>query len=242
MINQTANPIKISRSKIEMFFNCPRCFYLDKKLKISQPPGYPFTLNNAVDTLLKKEFDLYRNQGEAHPLMKKYGINACPVSHEKIDEWRDALHGGIRFHHQKTNLLVTGGIDDLWSNDDGEFIIVDYKATSKKGTITLDAEWQKSYKRQMSVYAWLFRMNGYPVSKLGYFVYCNGLTDRDSFDNRLDFDTVLISYEIDDTWVENVLSEIRACLDSDITPEYKQDCKFCIYSKSVVTHYMNRKI
>ena len=51
-------PFRLSRSRIENFLNCPRCFYLDRKLGVDQPPGYPFSLNAAVDTLLKKEFDL----------------------------------------------------------------------------------------------------------------------------------------------------------------------------------------
>jgi hypothetical protein len=58
-------PFKISRSKLDLLLNCPRCFYLDRRLWIDQPPGYPFNLNSAVDELLKKEFDIHRakNQG-----------------------------------------------------------------------------------------------------------------------------------------------------------------------------------
>ena len=52
--------IKISRSKIDLFLECPRCFYLDVVKKIKRPPGFPFNLNNAVDMLLKKEFDRHR--------------------------------------------------------------------------------------------------------------------------------------------------------------------------------------
>ena len=31
-------------------------------------------------------------------------------------------------------MIITGGIDDLWINSKEEIIIVDYKATSKKGS------------------------------------------------------------------------------------------------------------
>lgn len=61
---QNKTPFKLSRSKIELFINCPRCFYLDRRLGVGQPPGYPFTLNSAIDKLLKKEFDIHRkNKG-----------------------------------------------------------------------------------------------------------------------------------------------------------------------------------
>lgn len=42
-------PFKISRTKIDLFFKCPKCFYLDRVCGIAQPPGYPFALNAAVD-------------------------------------------------------------------------------------------------------------------------------------------------------------------------------------------------
>ena len=46
----------------------------------------------------------------------------------------------------------------------GELIVVDYKATSKDGEVTLDAPRQDGYKRQMEFYQWLLRCNGFTVS------------------------------------------------------------------------------
>ena len=106
-------PFRISRSKIDLFLNCPRCFYLDRRLGVGQPPGFPFSLNSAVDKLLKKEFDFHRAKSEAHPLMKNYKIDAIPLAHNLLNKWRDSLRGGIEFLHKETNLLITGGIDDI---------------------------------------------------------------------------------------------------------------------------------
>ncbi|MEK7524143.1 MAG: hypothetical protein AAB588_03875, partial [Patescibacteria group bacterium] len=125
---KSKEPFRLSRSKIDLFIKCPRCFYLDRRLGVGQPPGYPFSLNSAVDKLLKKEFDLHRAKGTPHPLMKAYGLNAVPLAHEKIDEWRDSLRRGITYNFPKTNLLITGGVDDVWVTPKGELIIVDYKA------------------------------------------------------------------------------------------------------------------
>ena len=146
---------------------CPRCFYLDRRLGVGQPPGYPFNLNSAVDVLLKKEFDYYRQRQEPHPLLIENGIEAIPFLHSQLDEWRDSLHHGIQFQIPNTNIIVTGGVDDVWINTaTQELIIVDYKATSKLGEVSLDAEWQIGYKRQAEVYQWLFRQNGFSVSML----------------------------------------------------------------------------
>ena len=224
---------RISRSKIDLFINCPRCFYLDRRLGVAQPPGYPFSLNSAVDKLLKKEFDTHRANGTAHPLMKVYGIDAVPLSHEKINEWRDSLRAGITFKIDSENVVITGGVDDVWVKPDGEFIIVDYKATSKEEEVTLDADWQIGYKRQMEIYQWLFRKNGFRVSTTGYFVYCNGNTDKEAFDGKLEFDIKIIPYVGDDSWVEKTVHEAIECLKSDTLPESGDDCDYCKYRKAV---------
>ena len=144
----STEPFKLSRSKIELFIDCPRCFYLDRRLGVSRPPGFPFTLNSAVDHLLKKEFDIHRAQGSAHPLMRAYKVDAVPLKHEMMDEWRENFKG-VQFLHRPTNLVITGAVDDVWINDAKELMVVDYKATSTTGEITLDSEYRQAYKRQM---------------------------------------------------------------------------------------------
>jgi hypothetical protein len=203
------------------------------KLGVGQPPGYPFTLNSAVDKLLKREFDMHRAKGTPHPLMKSYGLDAVPLSHEKMDQWRDALRGGITFVHKETSFYLTGGIDDVWVTPQGEFIIVDYKSTAKDGEVNIDAEWQISYKRQMEFYQWLFRKNSYPVSEIGYFVYCNGNTDKEAFDAKLEFDIKLIPYKGDDSWVEPTIFDIYHCLNQPNIPLSGLDCDFCKYRQAV---------
>src|SRR3989339_714588 len=228
----TLYPFRISRSKIDLFLNCPRCFYFDRRLGVAQPPGYPFSLNSAVDKLLKKEFDIHRAGKTSHPLMKTYGVNAVPLKDKNMDKWRDALRGGIEHLHRDTKLNITGGIDDIWVNPAGEFIIVDYKATSKTGEVSLDADWQIGYKRQMEIYQWLFRKNGYKVSSIGYFVYCNGNTDKEAFDGKLEFDIKIIPYTGDDSWVEKTVLSATECLNNSSLPDSGADCDFCKYRQA----------
>src|SRR3989338_10926424 len=85
----STQPFRLSRSKIDLFLKCPRCFYLDRRLGLAQPPTFPFTLNSAVDKLLKKELDVYRSKRLPHPIMVQYGIEAIPFSHKRLDEWRN---------------------------------------------------------------------------------------------------------------------------------------------------------
>lgn len=226
---KNSEPFRLSRSKVDLFLNCPQCFYFDRRLGVGRPPGYPFSLNSAVDKLLKKEFDLHRAEGTPHPLMENYGVAAVPFDHPKMDEWRDSLRRGITYLHEPTNLIITGGVDDVWQNPKEELIIVDYKATSKDEEVSLDAEWQIGYKRQMEIYQWLFRQNGFKVSDTGYFVYCNGDADKAAFDAKLEFDIKLIPYEGHTEWIEPAIQKIKECLDSEEIPEANPECDYCAY-------------
>lgn len=224
---------KLSRSKLELFIDCPKCFYLDNKLGTKRPPGYPFNINSAIDHLLKKEFDIHRAKGESHPLIEKYGVNARPVHHEKLDIWRENFVG-VEYTHPETGMTISGAIDDLWINSKDEYIVVDYKATSVNDKIEeLNKDHHEGYKRQMEIYQWLLRRNKLTVSDTGYFVYANGKKDAKAFDGKLEFDVTLIAYEGNDDWVEQAIKDAHKCLNSNTIPESGDDCDYCAYREAV---------
>lgn len=220
---------KISRSKIDLFIECPRCFYLDVVKGIKRPRSLPLTLNNAVDTLLKKEFDYYRSRGTQHPIQKKFGLNVFPSNHPMIDKWRQALHHGVIYKDEGLDLHIYGGIDDLWENEMGEYFVVDYKATAKSTPVIELPEWADGYKRQIEVYQWLLRKNGLKVSDTAYFVYATGDTNALEFNNQLNFTTNLIALEGDDSWVDSMLNKIYQILGTKEIPLSKERCEYCGY-------------
>ena len=231
-----AAPFKVSRSKIELYKQCPRCFWLDVRLKIKRPEGPPFNINKAIDELFKKEFDTYRKKSEPHPLMVEYNVKAVPFTHEKLDDWRETFIG-VQTLHTPTNLQVFGAVDDIWVDDDGALIVVDYKATAKDRDVSISSGWQISYKRQMEVYQWLLRQNGFTVHPTGYFVYTNGRMDLDGFNDRVEFKTKVIPYTGNDSWIEPTLADMKQCMESDDMPEVGVHimggpCQFCTYARA----------
>ena len=229
-------PFKLSRTKVEAFIKCECCFYLDRRLGIKEVSGFPFNINSAVDELLKREFDQYRERAEPHPYMVKAGINAIPYQHENLDKWRENFTG-VQYHHQSSNLLLHGAVDDVWKLENGELIVVDYKATSKNDKVNINAPWQRGYKRQIEFYQWLLRQNGFKVSNTGYFVYCNGRRDLDTFNGRVEFDVDLLPYDGSDDWVENTIEKIVTCLNQDNIPEANENCEQCKYNQEVNQYY-----
>jgi len=227
---------KVSRSKIELFMQCPRCFWLDVCLKILRPSSPPFNINKAIDELFKKEFDSYRVKGQPHPIMLENKVQAIPFAHKDLNVWRENFTG-VAALHKPTNLHVFGAIDDVWVNDAGELIVVDYKATSKQSDVSIDSAWQISYKRQLEVYQWLLRKNGFKVNDTGYFVYTNARIDLDGFNDRVEFRTKLLPYTGSDAWVEPTLTKMKACMESDDMPPVGEaamggPCEFCSYARA----------
>lgn len=226
-------PFKLSRSKVDNYISCQRCFYIDRRLGVGQPPGFPFNINSAVDELLKKEFDSYRVQKKPHPYMKEIKNNLIPFQHEKLDEWRENFKG-VQYLHKETNLIFTGAVDDLWlDTDTNEIIVVDYKATSKNSEVTIDEEWQDGYRRQMDFYQWLLRKNEFNVSDTGYFVYCNGDKQQPNFDNKVIFKVSVLEYNGNASWIEETIFNIKTLLDQNSIPDYSENCAYCVYLQDV---------
>ncbi len=216
---------KLSRSKIELFLDCPRCFWLDMKKGLKRPPPAPYTINSAIDSLLKKEFDVCRQDGIAHYLISKYNIDAVPYKCGQIDAWRNNFTG-IQFEHKPTDFLVFGAIDDVWVNPQQELIVVDYKATGANNYQIYPA-----YKRQMEVYQWLLLRNNFKVAKTGYFLFAKVNKAGGFAAGKLSFDLSLEPLQGDTSWVEAILSAARKVLDGPI-PAHGAECLYCQFAKN----------
>lgn len=237
---------KLSRSKIDFFFECPRCFYLDNVLGTKRP-GFPsFNLNIAVDELFKKEFDVHRKDQTKHPIMEKCELDVVPFQHEMMDTWRDPFVG-IMHTHEPTDLLVSGGVDDIWVTSEGKLVIVDYKSTSKDGRIDKlgDSPWEQQYTRQLGVYRWLLEQNGFEVEDMGYLVYANASKDEPGFDDKLVFETTLVPVKTTVDWIEPTLADIKKCLEQKGLPKTGEKCEFCPYREAAgkklqAVHFANK--
>jgi len=238
-------PFNVSRSKIDFFLECPQCFYLDRKLGISRPgiPGY--TLNMAVDTLLKKEFDILREQKRPHRLMTEFRIDAIPFWHQDLHIWRDDVNKkvGASVLHKETNLNICGIVDDVWVNiKTDQLHIVDYKSTSTDYPISLDGEYKEGYKRQMEIYRWIFQKMGFNVSDIGYFFYVNAIKKKPVFNGKLEFEAIILPHKGDNSWVEKTIFDIKKTLDSNKIPESSPGCEYCGYRKLIDDESLKNQI
>lgn len=164
--------------------------------------------------------------------MEEAGLKAVPLENKLLEDWQD-YHHGLKYHLKDINIIVMGAPDDVWKNPNGEYIVVDYKATSSDKEINLDDAWKQAYKRQVEIYQWLFRQNNYTVSDTAYFVYTNALKTKPRFGDKLTFKTVLLPYKGNTDWVEKAVRDAYACLSQDEVPFASESCDLCNYVRKV---------
>ena len=227
---------KVSRGKFYDFLTCPRCFYLNR-VKGLDPPGTPsWSLNETTDILLKKEFDECRARQIPHRLFAHNDLgHVVPFDHPEIEKWRDSLHHGLMLRHKDTNIILTGGVDDIWQDTrTNKLIIVDYKSQAKNGRVDktdyLDDPYHDGYKVQMDFYAYLLSGMGFDVHQTAYFLVCNAKRNDDGFYKTMNFDEYLIPYKWEIKWIEKTVDNMITLMNQHQIPEPNESCKNCAYS------------
>ncbi len=227
-------PPRISRSTVELFLDCPCCFHLQMRHGIRRPAGFPFTLNNAVDRLLKAEFDAHRHARTVHPLLAHAGHPFVPFNGSELAAWR-ANRKGVSAHHG--GYTFYGLVDDVWQDPTTERLCVaDYKATAKAEPVTaldpVGAGHHRAYIRQLEFYTWLIEGAGHLTTRRAYLVYTTGDNTRPAFQDTLHFRTHLIEHVCDLSWIPSTLDALIACLESDASPSPSPQCGHCQYVAS----------
>jgi len=232
-----AEDFQVSRGKFDNFLTCPRCFYLERVSGLKEPDMPGWALNSLTDSLLKVEFDQCRSKGESHRILKAKGLDhIIPYNHPEMDQWRDSLRHGIKTRHKDTNIILQGGVDDLWiDTKTEEIIVVDYKSQAKNDEVVawkyLSNVFHQGYKRQMDFYNYVLQQNGYKTSKTSYFLVVNGEFQESGFNGAMKFTEHLIPYENDTSWIEDKVDEMIACMNSTSVPPITESCENCAYAR-----------
>ena len=152
-----------------------------------------------------------------------------------MDDWRNSLHKGISFQIPGTNIILHGGVDDIWFDQNtSELIIVDYKSQSNRWDVSTESYlrnvYHQSYKVQMDVYAYILKNMGYDVGPTSYFYVCNANREAQGFYGVMGFKETLVPYTWDDSWIEAELREMLIVLNGPQPPDSNEACENCAYS------------
>lgn len=159
--------IKLSPSTLNLFLECPRCFWLDKIKFIKRPRGIFPSLPGGMDRVIKLRFDSFRAKGALPPELDSSTFDGIRLFRDqaKLDAWRNWRTGLV--WQDSEGSALSGAIDDLLVK--GEvFIPFDYKT---KGSVTTEEDAVKYYQNQLDCYALLLQENRMPTAGFGYLLF-----------------------------------------------------------------------
>jgi hypothetical protein len=213
-------PIQLSPNSLNLFLECPLCFWLEKRRGIRRPQPYPYTLNAAVDLLLKEEFDKYRARKELPPLILANNIPAKLFQNQElINEWRDNFKG-IRYYDSDLDAILFGAVDDILEFEGSKLAPLDYKTTGSAVPTVYDR-----FQLQMDTYTHLLEKNGYSTPRKGCLAFY--IVDKKSgFEDKLPFRKEIHLIDTDPSYVQGIFEDAVATLRKVTPPDHSQDCQF----------------
>jgi len=218
------NQLKISPSTINLFKDCPRCFYLHLIKNIKRPQGIFPSLPGGMDKILKEHFDRFMEKGELPPELREE-ITGYKLydNKENLKIWRNNFRG-IQHLDKKSNILIRGAVDNILEKN-GKLIVLDYKTRG----YPLKEDTHEHYITQMDIYNFLLRKNGYKTEDYTYllFYYPNKVTET----GEVIFDTKLIKIETSVKRAEKIINDAIDVLTSGKEPKASEDCEYCLLRK-----------
>jgi len=209
---------KLSPSSLNLFNECPRCFWLEKHKKWKRPSG-PFpSLPSGMDRILKEHFDKFRDKGELPPEIannKECKNMKLFDDVEKMKVWQSNFKGvswkdkmGNELHGAVDNILVKGK----------KLIVLDYKT---RGYAVKD-DTAEHYRLQQNIYNFLLRKNGYETED--YFFLLFYYPKEVLFTGEVIFDTELVKMKVDVSSAEKVWKRALRVLDGECPDK---SCEWC---------------
>ncbi len=214
--------IRLSPSTLNLFLDCPRCFWLHFNKKLKRPRGIYPSLPGGMDKVIKEYFDKYRVKGELPPELKGELEGKLMPDLALIKKWR-TWQRGLTYKDEKTGAILGGAIDDCLQN--GEFyIFLDYKTrrSSPKGGWLAYSE--KYYKNQLSCYTLLLKENGYKIKNYAYLIYYYPKVVRENGVVEFNIQTVKININIQAA--KRIFFNAVKLLQEEIPPK-TPGCEYC---------------
>ena len=208
--------IKLSPSKLNLFIECPRCFYLAMKKGISRPGGAFPSLPSGMDLVLKKYYDNYR--GDLPPELKEKVEGVLLPDEELIKKFRNWR----TFKFEEEDALMYGAMDDCLKKDD--FIIpLDFKTRG----FDLKEDSTDYYQNQLDCYALMLEKNGYKQPGYAYLVYYIPIEVKE--EGKVEFKIEIKKMEVDPSRAYKTYRDAVELLKKEEIPTSADGCGHCDY-------------
>ncbi|MBD3282317.1 MAG: hypothetical protein GF387_01795 [Candidatus Portnoybacteria bacterium] len=219
--------LKLSPSTLNLFLECPRCFWLHINERIHRPRG-PFpSLPGGMDDVIKVYFDKYRDQEKLPPEIEGKVEGHLFPDTKLLNKWRD-WRTGLEYTNEALETTLFGALDDCLEteeNKEKKYIPLDYKT---RGYPPKEGDSEKYYGNQLSCYSLLLEKNGYPTTGFGYLVYYYPKKVKEK--GSVSFHVKTIKIKADPEEAAKTVKDAIKLLHGPI-PSHHSECEYCIWGR-----------
>lgn len=206
---------KLSPSTLNLFVECPRCFWLMIKKGIARPSG-PFpSLPSGMDSVIKKYFDRYRGKKELPPILKNKIKGRLALAMPKT----------LYFHDDSGYILH--GRPDEYVELPGQLIA----ALDHKTRASAPKELLPVYKNQLDIYDFLLAKNDYPTAGKAYLVYYHPALGE--LHEGFPFETTIKEIKTEPEFAEELFYKAIELLEQNAPPPSHGECRFCRWAEQL---------
>lgn len=202
---------------LNLFKECPRCFWLHFNEKVHRPRGIFPSLPSGMDLVIKKYFDNYR--GELPPEIEGKVEGVLVKDLKLMEKWRN-WRTGLEYHDKELDAVLFGALDDCLIDND-YYISLDYKT---RGSAPKDGDSEKYYQTQLDTYNFLLETNGYKTKDFAYLVYYYPEEVRK--DGMVKFNIKPVKVNTDLNRAKKRFQDAVELLKGPI-PKHHSDCEYC---------------
>lgn len=217
--------IRLSKSALEKFKACPRCFWLEKTKGFKQPEGIRSGLPMGMDRILKGHYDSHRaiNKMPEELATQLPGWTLFPQQGylDDMRNWRKGLTVHVGDYELSTAL------DDLVTNGT-LYAMCDYKTKAKA---TNEADTKKYYQTQADCYDLALNTNNYKTDGRAHFAYYYPKTVgfAKGADVMMGWECQLVTIAADPEAAKKLLIAAGKCLEGPM-PKPSGLCGYCFYA------------
>ena len=203
--------IRLSPSSLNLFLECPRCFWLYLNRKIERPRIPVATITTGLDRVVKEYFDIYRTKNILPPILKGK-VPGKLISNLPKKGWLEYLD-------TKVNAKLGGYLDECLDLGSSFYAALDHKTRG-----SAPSQIHSSYQLQMDAYTFLLEQNKFSTKRIAYIVYY--FPNKINENNNFIFEVSVKEIKTNPERVKKVFYEAINIIRGPI-PKINESCNFC---------------
>ncbi len=216
--------IRLSKSQLDKFVDCPRCFWLGQRHKLKQPDMISSKVWKGVERVTIAHYDAHR-QAKTTPYNLVGYVPAGAIPLQRDAEGMKALrYWGKGLPFKVDNVLVTTALDDMleWCAEPGgiRYAVIDYKSKSR---LTDEESTADLYQNQADVFDLAANVNGLQTDGVVYFDYWSPISVEgaeppagpgDTGFTMQKWASQVVELKVDHTRIKKLVLAAAACIES----------------------------